>query len=117
MLVCCQPLFLGKDQDGKKDSKPFKRHMTTLNINKYHLQKGCMKDFLAQIQHAKETEMNGEEKYANRRSKESEASAEKATNKMIESEVVAGTDIDSLYFDHDFGFFSIIKNQFTNLNG
>ena len=101
-------------QNGKNASKPFKRHMTTLNINKYHLQKGCMKDFLDQIQHAKETEMNGEEKYANRRSKESEASAEKATNKMIESEVVAGTDIESLYFDHDFGFFSAILACYNN---
>ena len=81
---------------GQTRKEEFENHRkpSTLNVHKYAFQQGHMKDLLQKI------DQNPKE------GKESKTSTE--------SEIVAGSDIKDLYFDHDFGFFSAILACYNN---
>ena len=80
-------------QKRKKEAECFEP--STFNVNKYALKKGNLKNFLQKIH----------QKSGN---SESEKKSETGT------EIVAGTEIENLYFDHDLGFFSAILACYNN---
>ena len=98
-----------KGQRRKKEAdKPFKA--STLNVHKYDLQKGHMKDFLQKIEQTpkpKENECDTELELAIKEGSQKIGS-------KTSTEIVAGSDIQDLYFDCDFGFFSAILACYNN---
>ena len=75
----------------RKYPLPSRKHQGPLK--KYELQKGNLKDFL-QIIH--------------------QSSKNSDSKKNSETEIVAGTEVQNLYFDHDMGFFSAILACYNN---
>ena len=102
----------------KEADEPFKA--STLNVHKYELQKGHMKHFLQKIEQTPKTKeneydpeyslMNG---FKNLGSTIKEG-MQKIGSKTSTTEIVAGSDIQDLYFDCDFGFFSAILACYNN---
>ena len=83
--------------------QPFKA--STLNVNKYELQKGHMKYFLQKIEQNRDLDSNP---------KNLLSTIKEVMKSKTSSEIVAGSDIKDLYFDHDFGFFSAILACYNN---
>ena len=107
-----------KGQTRKQDAdEPFKA--STLNVHKYNLRKGSMKEFLHHIEQnpiIKEDEHDPEYSLMNG-FKKLGANIKEAAGKLVsrpDTEVVAGSDVANVYFDYDFGFFSAILACYNN---